>query len=93
MGINVKDKFVSFRVVEEAILKLKDKSSVAFYCYTIKAVRVSHTIKPELVYSEIMYCCIHGGKNYLSKSSDKRPNQRLSWFIMVVHFLEYIYTF
>ena len=96
MGINVKDKFISFKAVEDAISKLEDESSVTFWrrdCRTIKAARVSYTIKPELVYSEITYCCIHGGRNYSSKSSGKRPNQRLSCFIMVVHYLEYTYTF
>lgn len=81
MGINVEDKFASFKAVEEAIGKLEDESSVTFWrrdCRTIKAARVSQTIKPELVYSEITYCCIHGGRNYTSKSLGKRPNQRLS---------------
>ena len=95
MGINVNDKFSSFKAVEEAISKLEDESSVTFWrrdCRTIKAARVSQPMKPGLVYAEITYCCIHGRQNYSSKSSGKRPNQRLSWFITVVHYLEYIYN-
>ena len=92
----MKDKFASFKAVEEVISKLEDESSVTFWkrdCRKIKAARVSQTIKPELVYSEITFCCIHGGRNYSSKSSGKRPNQRLNWFIMVVHYLEYTLYF
>ena len=91
MPINVNDKFSSFKAVEEGISKLEDESSVTFWrrdCSTIKAARVSQVIKPELVYAEITYCCVHGGRNYSSKSPGKRPNQRLSWFITVVHYLE-----
>ena len=81
MIINTEDKFASFKEVEEAMLKLENESSVTFWrrdCRRIKSARVSQTIKPELVYSEITYCCIHGGRNYSSKSSGKRPNQRLA---------------
>ena len=81
MGINMEDKFASFKAVEEAIGKLEDESSVTFWrrvCCMIKAARVSQTIKPELLYSEIMYCCIHERQNYASKSLGERPNQRLS---------------
>ena len=80
MVINAKDKFASFNEVEEAMSRLENESKVTYWrrdCRKIKAARVSQTIKPELVYSEIMYCCIHGGRNYSSKSSGKRPNQRL----------------
>ena len=64
MGINVEDKFACFKAVEETISKVEDESSVMFWkrdCRKIKAMRVSQTIKPELIYSEITYCCIHGG--------------------------------
>ena len=29
----------------------------------------------KLVYSEIVYCCIHGGKAFKSESKGERPNQ------------------
>ena len=78
MIINAEDKFASFKEVEEAMLKLENESSETRRrdCCRIKSARVSQTIKPKLVYSEITYCCIHGGRNYSSKSSGKRPNQR-----------------
>ena len=65
MIINTEDKFASFKEVEEAMLKLENESSVTFWrrdCRRIKSARVSQTIKPELVYSEITYCFIHGGE-------------------------------
>ena len=72
-----------------------DESSVTFLqrdFRTIKAARVSQLMKLELVYTEITYCCIHGEHNCSSKSSGKRSNQRLGWFITAVHCLEYIYN-
>ena len=86
----------SFKAVEKAISRIEDESSATFWqrdCHTIKAAGVSQSMKAELVYAEITYYCMHRDKiSYSSKSSGKRPNQSLSWFITAVHYLECIYT-
>ena len=78
----VGDKFATFLELEEKIHKYQKDQFVQFYkrdSRKIEAARKRATnknYKEEIVYSELVFSCIHGGKKFKSKSDGKRPKQR-----------------
>ena len=77
------DEFFSFEELAHAMRNFEEQSYVCLYnrsSRTIKATKgqvPNKVFRDELKYSELDYSCIHGGKNFQSKSRGSRPNQML----------------
>lgn len=77
--------FSSLSLLEKAI-ELYERIN---YCklYRRRTRKIESTLKrtpkksfnPNIVFTEIQLCCIHGGKNFQSRSTGKRPNQKWVW--------------
>ena len=82
MALHVGDEFTSIEAVEQAIVNFENEQQMSYWrrdVRTFKAAqkRVNITNEnPNLVYYEIKYACVKGGRSYTSKGSGKRPNQR-----------------
>lgn len=80
-NIQVGTVFDSFSALEEEINKFQKENSVQFYIRDSRKIEAAKRRAPNrnfnasLVYSEIVYCCIHGGKAFKSESKGERPNQ------------------
>ena len=79
--IEVGSVFGSFSALEEEIGIFQKSNSVQFYIRDSRKIEAAKRRAPHrkfnenLVYSEIVYCCIHGGKNFKCRSKGERPNQ------------------
>ena len=82
-GIEVGSLFESFLVLEEEeIKKYQKRHHVQFYTRDSRKIMTAKQRAPtdrifndNLVYSEITYCCVEGGKDYKSQSKGECPNQ------------------
>ncbi|XP_071533921.1 uncharacterized protein [Panulirus ornatus] len=75
------EEFSSFELLHEAIRRVEKKQNISYWkrhCRTIKAAqkRRQTPLNPALVYSEIHWACVKGGRSYESKSKGQRPNQK-----------------
>ena len=79
--IEVGGVFGSFCSLVEQINKFQKDNSVQFYIRDSRKIEATKRRAPHrkfnenLVYSEIVYCCIHGGKNFKCRSKGEQPNQ------------------
>jgi len=82
VGFAVGDRFDTFSEVDEKIRRYEKERFVQFYKRDSRKIesarkRAPHkNFKEEIVYSKLVFSCIHGGKKFKSKSVGKRPNQR-----------------
>ena len=80
-NMEVDTMFDSFSALEKEIDKFQKRNSVQFYIRDSRKIEAAKRRAPNrifntrLVYSEIVYCCIHGGKTFKSESKGERPNQ------------------
>ena len=80
--LKVGDSFKSFKDVKQAMKEYETKSLMNYYKRDSRTLSVAQKrVKIEnpnadLVYYEVKYTCIKGGKDYKSKASSQRPNQR-----------------
>ena len=79
--MEIGDEFPSFATLEEKINQYSEEHHVLLYkrsSRTIEAAIKGRRIKPkdnntsQLVYYELEYACVHGGKNYVSRSKGVR---------------------
>ena len=73
----VGDCFESFAKLEARVEKFENSHFVKFWkrdTRTVEAARkrMNKSIKPELKYYEIKYCCIHGGQHFKSQGKGLR---------------------
>ena len=71
------DCFESFAKLEARVEKFENSHFVKFWkrdTRTVEAARkrMNKSIKPELKYYEIKYCCIHGGQHFKSQGKGLR---------------------
>ena len=63
-----------------ANLKYQDAKFIQMYRRSsckIESTKTKQTItNNDLIFSELKYTCIHGGRNFVSNSKGSRPNQR-----------------
>ena len=80
-NIEVGSVFGSLSALEEEIGRFQNNNSVQFYIRDSRKIEAAKRRAPHrkfnenLVYSEIVYCCIHGGKNFKCRSKGEQPNQ------------------
>ena len=80
-SLEVGSVFSSFSALEEEISTFQKNNSVQFYIRDSRKIEAAKRRAPHrkfndnLVYSEIVYCCIHGGKTFKCRSKGERPNQ------------------
>jgi len=78
----VGQKFETFKNLESVISKFEEKNFVQLYRRNSETVEYAlkrtpnRTLKSDLKYVRLTYACIHGGKNFRTNSSGKRPNTR-----------------
>nr|XP_047146139.1 uncharacterized protein LOC124819011 [Hydra vulgaris] len=81
MLLKVGDCFNSLQELEQKVSSYGIESCVSLYkreSRTIESARrrgIKRFIKESLMFYTIHYACYHGGKNFISKSTGKRPNQ------------------
>ena len=83
LGVNIEVDavFDSFSALEKENDKFQKRNSVQFYVRDSRKIEAAKRRAPnrnfnaKLVYSEIVYCCIHGGKAFKTESKGERPNQ------------------
>ncbi|KAM9314821.1 uncharacterized protein KZ484_024514 [Pholidichthys leucotaenia] len=80
-GLHIGESFSSFDELETAIKEYEQHKLTNFYkrsSRTIEAykkrLRSNKTFSDQLKFAEVDYACIHGGKNFRSRASGKRPN-------------------
>ena len=79
---SVNAKFSSFEELEGEIDKYQRDNYVQFYRRDSRTIETAmrrapnRNFKSEIRYSELVYCCIHGGKKFKSESKGKRPQQQ-----------------
>jgi len=75
-------KFASFQEVKAWISKYEADNYVQFYVSdsrTIAAAQKRVTkrqLNPDLLYYQVTYACVHGGRKYKPRGSGSRPNQQ-----------------
>ena len=75
-NMEVDTMFDSFSALEKEIDNFQKRNSVQFYMRDSRKIEAAkRALNTRLVYSEIVYCCIHGGKTFKSESKGERPNQ------------------
>ena len=80
--LSVSEEFKSFNELSKRLSEFEKKSCVQLYIRRSRSVQsaAKRTGKKKyndaLKYAEIDYACIHGGKNFKTSSTGKRPNQK-----------------
>ena len=80
-NMEVDTMFDSFSAIEKEIDKFQKINSVQFYIRNSRKIEEAkrapnRSFNTRLVHSEIVYCCIHGGKTFKSETKGERPNQQ-----------------
>ena len=78
----VGDEFKSFEELTHAIQALEKVQNINFSVRDSRSIaaakgRITFVIKPALQYYELKYVCMKGEREYASKSTGARPDQRL----------------
>ena len=79
---SVGDRFTTFAEVKKKIYQYEKDKFVQFYQKDSRKIKAARKRPPHknfnkaIVYSELVYSCIHGGKKFKSESKGKRPNQQ-----------------
>ena len=80
--LKVGDTFKSFEDLKRAIEAYEMKNYINYHkrdsrtmVIAQKRVKIDNP-NPDLVYYEVKFTCIKGGKDYKSKTTSQRPNQR-----------------
>jgi len=81
----VGDEFDSFNDLQDTVLVFEQVQFVQLYVRWSRSIRsaleskrISTTLAKvieDLLYTEVEYACIHGGKNFKTTSKGDRPNQ------------------
>ena len=73
-------KFKSFKEFESQLKHYQDAKCIQMYrrsSCNIESTKTKQTItNNDLIFSELKYTCVHGGRNCVSNSKGSRPNQR-----------------
>ena len=75
------DTFATFSEVEEKVIKYEKTKFVQMWKRDARKLETSQkcfpnkVFKPELVYYELQYRCINGGRTFKSRSAGDRPKQ------------------
>ena len=81
------EKFQTFDSFSVKLQQFQDSNFVQLYKRSSRKYDATkfqgENINSELKYSEIVYSCIHGGRNFISKSEGARPNQRYVFFLSI----------
>ena len=80
MAIAVGQTFSTFADLESKIEEYKAGNYVDLYMRNSRTVgaaksRTSVALKPELVYYEVKYACVHGGRKFSSRGTGKRETK------------------
>ena len=81
-GFTVGGRFMTYAEVEKKIHQYENENFIQFYKRDSRRIEAAQKRAPnknfnkEIVYSELVYSCIHGGKKFKSESKGKRPNQQ-----------------
>lgn len=81
ISLSVGAEFSSFESLEAALKVAERDQNITYWkrdCRTITAAqkRRQAPLNPALVYANVHWCCVRGGRTYESKSKGERPNQR-----------------
>ena len=74
--------FSSFEELSKSVKKWEEANFVTLYTRSSRGLEAARrraprrTFAEELKFSELDYACVHGGREYKSKSSQKRLNQK-----------------
>ena len=74
--------FFSFEEVSESVKKWEKKNFVTLYTRSSRSNEAARRRAPnrtfldKLKFSELDYACVHGGREYKSKATERRPCQR-----------------
>lgn len=75
-------KFASYEALKVAIEEYQNATFTQFWIYSSRTISgakrkgMKRHIEENLVYTEICYACVHGGRKYTSKSTGVRPKQK-----------------
>jgi zinc finger SWIM domain-containing protein 3 len=79
-NFEVGQKFKSFKEFESQLKHYQDAKFIQMYRRSsckIESTKTKQTItNNDLIFSELKYTCIHGGRNLVSNSKGSRSNQR-----------------
>ena len=82
MAIVSGQEFCSFEEVSESIKSWEKENFVTLYTRSSRSIEVARRRAPnrtfldQLKFSELDYACVHGGREYKSKATQKRPCQK-----------------
>ena len=82
LKIDVGSEFQSYAQLEKSIQEFQERNFVQLYKRSSRGLDgyakkcPNKKINPELLYSELDFACIHGGKKFKTKSKGSRPNQQ-----------------
>ena len=91
VSFHVGEKFSSLQELDLRLKSFQEKTYVQLYKRSSRKLvvgkaiggkTVSEDVANRLIYKEIDYSCIHGGRNFVSQSSGQRPNTR---FLYLFH--------
>ena len=74
--------FSSFEEVAESVKKWEKKKFVTLYTRSSRSIEAARRRAPnirfldKLKFAELDYACVHGGQEYKSKATQKRPCQK-----------------
>ena len=74
--------FSSFEELSENVQKWERKNFVTLYTRSSRSIEAARrrapnkTFSDKLKFSELDYACVHGGREYKSKATQKRPCQK-----------------
>jgi len=82
MAVVLDGEFSSFGELESSVRQYEKRNFVELYIRSSRTIEGMKKRAPkrmfndELKFGELQYACIHGGRNYNSKSKGARPNQQ-----------------
>ena len=74
--------FSSFEELSESVKKWEKKNFVTLYTRSSRTIEAARRRAPnrvfldKLKFSELDYACVHGGREYKSKATQRRPCQK-----------------
>ena len=82
LKIDIGSEFQSNAQVEKSIEAFQERNFVQLYKRSSRGLDAyakkcpNKKLNPDLLYSELDFACIHGGKKFKTKSKECRPNQK-----------------
>ena len=69
--------FYSFEELSEGVKNWEKKNFVTLYTRSSRSIEAANrTFLDKLKFSELDYACVHGGREYKSKATQRRPCQK-----------------